>query len=322
MKLSAAIFAALLLAAPHAPGTAAQDADLPAAVAEGEAQSATGVAAAAPDVTLTLCVASGDVVVRGGDRGEVRARAAAGWLELRPAERSAPARSIEVLMADSAEASPGPGGCSLSGSVELEVPRGARVWLKVREGDVDVSDVAEARVESMNGDVALRRIARSAEVDNLSGSIFLRESAGRVSLRTMSGDIEAVNVGANAPADGFSARSTSGSVTLEGVRHARVEAGTVSGDVEVSGAPARGGAYDLKTFSGDVLLLVPPDSSFRFNASVAAGGEILSDFSVKHPNGAEAAKVAPLERLSGVIGSGGADVNLTSFNGTVRLKRQ
>ena len=53
---------------------------------------------AAPDVALSLCVASGDVIVRGWDRAEVRARASeSGGVKL-DAGGGSPARRVEVIV--------------------------------------------------------------------------------------------------------------------------------------------------------------------------------------------------------------------------------
>ncbi|HVF51483.1 MAG TPA: DUF4097 family beta strand repeat-containing protein [Pyrinomonadaceae bacterium] len=340
--------------------------------------------AAAADALVTMCVASGGVVVRGWERREVRVRADVGRVELRatqpttpgtpvraaapgavdvpvapsapnpvnlpaapnaasvPAAQSAPnapvmpnapaapvapnapnaSKGVEVLLSDSEDEEPLAGDCEASGHVELDVPRGATIVLTVREGDIDVSDVAEARLTLMNGDADMRRIARAVEVENMSGSIFLNDSSGRVRLRTFSGDVEAVNVRTINGDDPFFAKTTSGNVTLDRVAHSYVEAGTVSGDVNMMGDLAGGGGkYDFQTFSGDVTLSLPADVSFKLNARVAMGGKISSDFLVKSTTGAPPLKELAQGRLQGTVGTGGPELNLSSFNGTLRLRK-
>ncbi|HYO63400.1 MAG TPA: DUF4097 family beta strand repeat-containing protein, partial [Pyrinomonadaceae bacterium] len=288
---------------------------------------------AEPNAVVNVCTGTGDVLVRGWDKSEVRARARVERLELHRLEANAPqapnpkkfpnprkfpdapnrpqpgsvpgpisppgpanipappsaplprnypgppspqgapnapnmppgGNVIGVLLSNSEEDGFGLSGCDAVGSVELEVPRGATVVVRVREGDVDVSDVAEVKVEAMQGDTDVRGASRSVEVESMSGSIFLRDSGGRVRLRTFHGDVDAVNVRAAAAGDQFVAKSTNGSVTLEQVGHTHVEATTVSGDVQMSGALARGGSYDFQTFHGDVTLLLPATESFNLN---------------------------------------------------------
>ncbi|MGB8509231.1 MAG: DUF4097 family beta strand repeat-containing protein, partial [Pyrinomonadaceae bacterium] len=208
-------------------------------------------------------------------------------------------------------------------SVELDVPRGATVNLQVRDGDVDVSDVAEARVESLNGDVNLERVSKGVEVSCMSGDVSLSDSAGRVRLRSVSGEVEASNVKTVEPGDDFTAISTSGDVSLDHIAHTQVKGQTIGGSVRMTGPLARGGSYDFTTTSGDVSLTLPPDASFRINARVVASGDIVTDFPVKANVGpAVPGKDSHQSRLIGVVGSGDAYLNLTTFSGTVNLKRQ
>src|ERR1051325_9597453 len=110
--------------------------------------------------------------------------------------------------------------------------------------------------------------------------------------------------------------------------------------------------------SDDLLLNVTVDSSFKFKAKVAQGGEIFSDFAItpteettptppgtpNTPNGAQPPKPAPapnpsasnegdwtphaptrgrgLHGLNGIFGTGDATLNLASFSGTVYLRSE
>src|SRR5215207_510109 len=98
--------------------------------------------AAAADVAVSLCMASGSVVVRGWDKGEVHARSdTAGRLDLREGKSG---KGVEVIVTDYVdEDGPGAGRCNSVSDVELDVPRGATVQIRVREGDVDIDAVAE-----------------------------------------------------------------------------------------------------------------------------------------------------------------------------------
>lgn len=313
--------------------------------------------AAAPDAAVSLCLGAGSVVVRGWDRAEVQARSAqAGRIELRAGQAG---KGITVLVSDEDEEHFGP--CSATSDVELDVPRGASVHVKVREGDVDVSGVAEARVESLNGDVDARRITRVIEISCLSGDVSLSDSKGRARLRSVSGSVDVMNVAPAAAGDDLVAHSTSGDLSLERVGHASVKATTTSGSVRMSGALAASGAYEFATHSGDVTMSLPPDSAFRVNARVVFGGEIITDFPIKgtfrptaaaapaapstdaaeppdlpHPpgpvHGPGKVKVkvkvpkapSPPQQTSlvGTVGGGTADLKLTSFSGTVYLKKE
>lgn len=317
------------------------------------------------DALVTLCLESGDVVVRGWDKKEVRARVReAGKLELRrtggasvappaitplpaPRPNSAPPlppniagatprppsapipptaneKGVEVLVSNSEEDELEAGDCHGSGQVELDVPRGATVRLQIRSGDINIDGVAGVFVEALSGDIEARNVARAVEVESISGSIFLSDVAGRVRVRAHSGDVEARNARAVDADDAFVAKATSGSISLDGVTHRRVEASTVSGEVSVEGPLTRGGSYNLNSYSGDVSLTIPSDASFKLHARVISGGEIITAFAVKSPAAANADPFKQLSqgRLVGTVGTGDADVRLSSFNGTLHLRKK
>lgn len=284
-------------------------------------------AGATENVIVTLSLDSGDVVVRGWNKREVRASAnGADDLELQTAGGAQGAATrIAVVLSNGPKdkgKEKGKFDRRASGDVTLDVPRGATVQIQTRNGDVDISDVADLSVETWSGDVSVQGVSRAVEVKTLNGSISLEDSKGHVRLYSVSGDISAANIGTVEPGDSLEAKTTSGEVTLERIAQARVVAGTTSGNVSLEGALARGGSYELSSYSGDVTLEMPGNSSFRVTA-VAPRGEITTDFEIKNKTEEDPLKVLEEEgRLSGNVGSGDATLNLTSFSGTIRLRRQ
>jgi len=298
------------------------------AASEGETgrQGAQQSAAVAANATVSLCVEGGDVLVRGWDRAELRASATgASRLELRrPAAGSAAAAGasrVEVSASDER----GVSGCAFSGSVAVDVPRGSTIEIRTVTARVSASDVAAARVETVSGEVNLQGIARSAEASSANGDLSLRKSAGRVRLQTISASVEAAEVAPAEAADQFLAKTTSGDVTLVGIGHARVEASTTSGHVELTGTLARGGVYVLKAYSGGVKVTLPADASFRVDARVAHG-EIVTDFPIRQLQVPQSESLLhgkqATVRVNGVAGEKpSATLTLSSFSGTIRLRK-
>ena len=318
-----------------------------------------------PRASVSLCVNEGDVVVRGWDRNEVRARIEdEGALRLLTPGSVHPAPRVEVLVSDGREEEPGAGHCGSNQMVELTVPRGATVEVEARTGHVEVADVAEARVKVLSGDVDVRRVSRAVEVSCLSGDVSVSDSTGPVRVESVSGDVEARNLRTSSAGDDFEAKSTSGDLTIEGVGHGRVTGSAVSGQILYTGALARGGSYDFRTISGDVTMELPSNSSFNLHAKVVISGEIVTDFPVKTVASASASATSsaaaevpavppvppvppgvevrlpppppsqkkgpkvkvPREhesaRLDGTVGNGDAVVNLSSFSGTLHLRKR
>jgi hypothetical protein len=322
--------------------------------------------AADAQAVVTLCLSQGDVLVRGWDRTEVRARAeGAGNVRLLT-PNAPPAPRVEVLVTEDKDDEPDSGDCGSAEQVELMVPRGATVNVRTHNGHVDISDVSDARVEALSGDVEVRRVTKAVLVSCLSGDVSVSDVSGPVRAVTVSGSVEARNVRSLAAGDGFEAKSTSGDVTIENVKHTQVIAAAVSGNLLYTGALARGGAYDFKTISGEVTMEIPADSSFTLHAKVVVSGDIDTDFPVRtaavgtggagrpsapptsatpatpamppqpgtepwpmpprpermKPGKVKVPKEPEQARLDGTVGSGDATVNMSSFSGSLHLRKQ
>jgi hypothetical protein len=292
--------------------------------------------AAAQDASVSLCVESGDVTVRGWERGEVRATAAgASRVELRRTDASAgqsPASRVEVLTVGAGESVAVAGGCNhTGGTIILDVPRGSFVQVKSYSGKIEIEGVAGARVETLGGDMSLRGITKSVDATSANGVISVRASKGRVRLVTISGVIEAEDVGAAEAGDDFSAKTTTGDISLARISNAQVEASTANGSIELSGALARGGLYALHSQTGSLTLTLPADSSFLVSAKVSYGGEIITDLPLrqvpKKSTGTSATGeggIFSTGRLTGIYGKSDAPdatLSLVSANGTIHLRK-
>jgi DUF4097 and DUF4098 domain-containing protein YvlB len=307
--------ASLACGQPSAPVTQGGDDDLSGASLE-------RTVAAEPNVVVTVCLASGDVIVHGWDRNEVHASSTdAEQLDLRRGIPTAtgPASRVDLIISnkpgdDASETCD----CSASSDVELDVPRGATVQVKTRDGEVQVSDITVARVETLSGDISVRGVTKGVEALSVSGEVSLENSGGSIRMRSISGSIEATNARTVEANDDFDADSVSGDVSLDQVSHAHVRARTISGAVNLTGPLARGGRYEFKTTSGDVTFMLPGDASFRVTARIPRG-EIITDFSLKAAGGPSPTSNSHV--LTGTYGTGDAILDLYSYSGTVRLRR-
>jgi hypothetical protein len=281
--------------------------------------------ATSQNVLVTVCIASGNVQVRGWDKPEVKVTATSvRQLELQGGGMKPPQR-VEVVLSNSPKTSTEePLVCDCRGvsDLEINVPRGATVDLQVRSGDIEVAQVAEARVKNTSGDISVSDVTRGVEAVTISGDVSLVNSGGRVRLVSVSGDVEATNVRTVEASDDFNATSTSGDINLEGVGQARLSANTTSGTVTMTGNLAPHGSYNLNSFSGDVVLNLPQDSAFRINAR-SPQGSITTDFAIKSKSDAEAQSLLESGVLTGTYGERDwASLTIQSFSGTVRLQKR
>jgi hypothetical protein len=233
-------------------------------------------------VAVSLCVASGNISVQGWDRNEVRVRSAdAVQIELAHAAQTSSGSSIkklEVAVFNKDEAEKPGAKCQAFSDIELNVPRGATVLVQTRDGDISITEVASAYAGTQAGDIEVQQVSRSIEVGSLGGNICLKDSKGRVSASSAGGSVAATNLQPVEQTDSFEVVTTSGDIELSQVTHTQINTKTVSGNLTMTGQLAPAGKYWFNSFSGDVTLAMPANSSFKLVAKVSQDGEIITDF--------------------------------------------
>ena len=280
-----------------------------------------------PRVVLSVCVVSGSLTIQSWDRLEVHVRASDGpQIELRRGDVSKSESATELkLMTQDPRSSRG-GSCVVYGNLELNVPREAVLRLQTSEADIKVTSVARVTARSQSGRVTIAGAKDRVDVSTISGDISIKESAGPIRVHSVSGSVEARSVGPAAAEDVFEASTVSGDFTLAGIRHLRMRTNTVEGSISYSGPLVKGGHYSFQSISGGLNLSLPPDASFRVSGTLSRGSDFISDFPLPTsdtpmPAGVSRS-VAGIRRIEGVIGSGDAIIVISSFSGSVKLRRQ
>lgn len=281
-------------------------------------------APASSDVVVSLCGGTSNVLVRGWDRNEVHASVDGGesveLIRFGGDERT-PAAKIEVLIS-SGDPRHGrrAGTCHSTGDIRLEVPRGAVLDIRTNQGDVDAADVARVRIQSMKGSVMLRNITRSIDATSFNGDVSVEKSKGSINLSSISGDVDVRDVEQSDGGDALSAKSVNQDVSLADCKFGRVDASSVTGDVVWTGGLASGGRYQFATTNGDIMLVMPANSSFRVSAQAAMRGSISTDFTLRSQGETSFDKIA--QAVTGVYGTGSAQLEVTTFNGSIRLRKK
>lgn len=251
-----------------------------------------------PYAIITLCVASGALMVHGWDKSEVRVRSLdAEQIEFRridkPKDPNTPASRVDVMVHDRKSRVDLKRDCQAVAEVEMQVPKGSTVQVQTRDGDITIVGVAAAYAGSQNGDIMIERATRLVEAGSVGGSISLKDSSGRVNLNSAGGGVEAINVAAASPDDTFEVGTVIGDIQLEGISNPRVMAKTVNGTLIMSGALVKSGNYAFTNMTGDIVLELPHDASFRLSAKVSERQNLVSDFALKFISEAASAPPAP-----------------------------
>lgn len=279
-------------------------------------------------VNVSLTTGSGGITVRGWDRKEVRAQTmqAGTKIEIRKTggtDAANPAMRLEILIyEDSEDTAEEDNACEADTDVLLNVPRGATVYLKTANGDIEVDDVAEAHLETTDGRIEARRISKATEAASVNNNIALEDANGRVRLNSFAGVIEVRDLHSSDGSDFVKIKTTSGDILLDRIGPARVDVSTIGGELRLMGPLARGGVYNFTTTTGDATIILPVNSSFELNAKISEGGEIITDFELTYKGSTSPSSLLQAGRLLGTYGTGEAKINLVSFSGTLRLRKQ
>lgn len=271
-----------------------------------------------PRATITLCVMSGEITVRGWEKNEVRVSSTdADRLDFqrvdkakeKEKESASPPSRIDVMVFDKSDGTGAKGDCRAIADVEMDVPRGATIQVQTRDGDIRISGVAAAYAGSQNGDIEIERAVKLVEAGSVGGSISLKDSSGRINLSSAGGGVEASNVRSLDPEDTFEVGTVSGDIQLNHVNHPKLTAKTVNGTINMTGPLASKGRYAFTTMTGDLNLYMPPDASFQLNAKFSDNREIVSDFPLRpftETSAQAAPKVAPTPPKTPTVKAGEA----------------
>jgi DUF4097 and DUF4098 domain-containing protein YvlB len=205
------------------------------------------------------------------------------------------------------------GGESVNVSVDykLWIPEKASLKANNISGDITAEAIGGAAgLKAVSGDVQLTKAAGGADCNSISGNVTVGEVTGNVFLKSVSGDVKA-----NLIKGSVEAETVSGDVELVEVSEApAVRVKALSGEVLYRGAISKQGNYSLKSHSGNVVLYLPADSAFDFEAETFSG-DVETDFEIKIMG-----KVSSKE-MSGSVNGGGAVLKVSSFSGDIKLKK-
>ncbi len=266
---------------------------------------------AAPDAQVTISNLAGSVRITGWSQGEVHVSGTVG-------------DDTEGLTAT---------GDRTRIEIKVEIPKGRFKGDRDLAADLVVRVPAGCRLEvrTVSATIAAAELSGALELNSVSGTVQVSGDPREVEVETVSGTIEIRGVGT-----GVHAESVSGRVRLEGVA-GRVEATTVSGNLEVraeeiergefqsvsgsvtfDGSLRPGSRLEVSNTSGNVELTLPSDLPAAYEITTFSGS-IKNEFG---PEPQRTSRYAPGKELKFTVGGGGAQVNVQSFSGSVRLKKK
>jgi DUF4097 and DUF4098 domain-containing protein YvlB len=196
-------------------------------------------------------------------------------------------------------------------SYTITVPNGTPVEVGGVSTDVNLSGVCgPATVNTVSGDVNVQCASGDVLIQSVSGDVVVADARGGVEAGSTSGDVDVHGARSD-----VSAHSVSGDISLYQIDGAQVSAETVSGEIQYSGRIQDSGRYQFEAHSGDVTVQV----TGTLNATIAVetfSGDFESDFPIEIQPGTTLGHKWEFRQ-----GNGSARVRLSSFSGTIGLRR-
>ena len=246
---------------------------------------------------LSVRQISGDVVVRAWDQPEIRVLASVKGSHV-VADATQQGSRVEVV---SEIVGPHEESKEVV-NYEIYVPGQAEVQVHAHDGRV--------RVENVRGDVS---------VETRSAGVELKEVAGHIDVRTAAGSLVADHCSGR-----MEVRSASGDLSFLQPSLTKLTAYTMNGDIAYEGDFQPGGMYSLSNHAGTIDLRVTKQASFDLTAN-SIQGEVTADVPtapMAKSSNAWQPSTGPPRRFTGRYNSGDASVQVSSFDGTIRIRRK
>lgn len=276
-----------------------------------------------PNVNIKLCVSEGSIRVNGWERDEVRVFVRDGRMPgFKILEKSGASGKANWLMITNKPAEgvrPGPLPECLAGrEIEIDVPVKTSLTLTGRVVPTQIDSINKVSIKINDGDIELRNIKGGINATTYQGNVQVDGSGGSIMLETASGNVLAFGVTPGQIGDLFKAKTNGGNISLQQIDHRQIEASTISGSLSFNGTFLSGGLYNFKTSNGAIRMNIPLKSSVTIKASYGFG-QFVTEIPVKYTyhNNTDAGK-----NFQGLIGSGDANINLTTNTGAISIKKQ
>ena len=261
---------------------------------------------------LDLSNIRGSVEIRPGDEGVIR-------IQITKDANSGDAKGTEIELSQAADgivkvATRFPEGAwswlfgSVPCKVDYVVQAPHKCFLKINgvsSGLLAEGFEGEFSFHSVSGDMALRSLTGPVKVNTVSGQVELADLTGDLHLTTVSGKVSGRSI-----CGPVHLNTVSGQVALDESSLSSVDATTVSGRMEYQTAFSAG-PYRFSSVSGDVELLVPPETHCSAELHAVSGKLFtkLPATSIAKQNGNQTAEIQ----------GGGVKVHLHSVSGNLSL---
>jgi DUF4097 and DUF4098 domain-containing protein YvlB len=184
--------------------------------------------------------------------------------------------------------------------------------------EISVPEETELQIKNDAGNVAVVRVSGDMTFETVLANVDLEEVAGYLVVKTVSGSLECVRC-----AGRIEVNSISGNVRFIQPISSNVRAQTYSGSIFFDGDFLPGGVYVLKNHRGPIEVKYTESDSFDLRAT-SIYGKVDQEPTLRLKPPAHERRTPPgvSNSLFGTYNSGAARVELTSFSGTISIRKR
>ena len=270
------------------------------------------------DATVALDNLKGSIEVTVWDKPEIRITGARGeGTEALLIEGDAADLRVKIKYPESGGGwfNWGIGGDSGDSQLRVTVPVGVALNVETVSATVDVKGVAgkTLEIDNVSGDVMVDTGAAEIEINTVSGDATVDARSADATVESVSGDIEL----RGALTGRVNIEAVSGRLQLDSSAAAKhVNAGVVSGDIELRSGLQPGGRIQAESLSGDLTLILPAGVSAQLEAS-SFTGTIRSD-----KGEVKTEEHGPGSSLEATLGKGDGRIDLETFSGDLTVRHE
>jgi DUF4097 and DUF4098 domain-containing protein YvlB len=264
-----------------------------------------------PDTDKTIPVTRGSRLSVVNDAGEVVIKS---WNQdsLRVQARHSSRVSVDIQTANNiVNLRTRSGGPSRTVDYEISAP----VWMPIRVTGqfayIGVEGVqSEVYAETVSGDIVVKGGSGFVTAKSIQGEIIVEDAKGKISAIAVNEGVRITGATGEISVD-----STNGDITMTKIDAKSVDIGSVNGNIRFEGTMGDAGQYKFATHNGNITMVLPESTNATFTVRTYNG-----DFNSNLPTKA-VGDIRRGRRATYTLGNGGAEVELESFSGNIRLRR-
>lgn len=181
-----------------------------------------------------------------------------------------------------------------------------------------VPEESELQVRTDSGSVLVERVYGDMTFDTVAADLQFQDVYGYLVIKTIGGSVLCTRC-----AGRIDVNSISGNVRLLQPQMDNVRVQTSSGNILFDGDFLRRGIYILKNYSGLIEVRFSDTDSFDLSATTGQQGKVENEAKLKpDPHGQRHLPSRFAKGLFGTVNEGHAKVELSSFSGTIKIRRR